>query len=261
MRRLRSASLLPAALAAAVSIARPAAAQEHVAVTHQYQTWVALNYQGPLAGRLQLAGDVQYRAWDDLTPQAIIVRNALLYRLLDGMFVGAGYMWQPVWRARGFENFADEHRLYEVFQYTYTHAASGISVQLRTRFEQRFRHPEGDLEFGLRARQMVRAMAPLTSDRRLSLVAWDEVFFNLTDSGHEDAGLSANGAQTFTPQWEFSGFDQNRAFVGLAYQFIAGTLRAELGYMNQYVRRPNNPANGGDLMGHTTLLQVYLSWR
>ncbi len=102
-------------------------------------------------------------------------------------------------------------------------------------------------------------MLPIALDRRLHLVAWDEVFFNLTDSGHEPNGLNAMGAAIYTPQWEYAGFDQNRAFVGVGYQFIPGTLRAEIGYMNQYVNRPNNAA--GDLIGHTTLLQVYTNWR
>ena len=51
------------------------------------------------------------------------------------------------------------------------------------------------------------------------------------------------------------------ALAPLGYQFIPDLLRVELGYLNVYVRRPNNPDNGGDLMSHVALLQVYTGWR
>lgn len=245
---------------AAALVASPAVAQEHHAVTHIAQYWTAINYQGPLSGRLSLAGDVQYRGWDDMSAQAVIVRNALLYRVVEGFQIGVGYMWQPGWRSAGFTNFFDEHRVFEVVQYQWTHPRSGASFQLRTRFEQRFRYPTGRVELGLRARQLVRATVPLTTDQRLTFVAWDEVFLNLTNSGNEDFEPDAQGHTAHSPQWEFAGFDQNRAFVGLGYQLVPRVLRAELGYMNQYVRRRNNPNNGGDLDAHTALLQLFFSW-
>lgn len=257
--RLHTATFAATLALGSTLLARAASAQTAPDFTGQYQTWIAFNYQGPLRGNLFLAGDVQYRAWDNFTPQAIIVRNALLYRIMDGMFVGGGYMWQPFWRKPDGESFTDEHRLYQTFQYQYTHAGTGIAVQFRTRLEERFRYPAGPVEFGLRVRQLVRGTFPVTSNRRLFLVAWDEVFFNLTDSGHEANGVNAMGVAQYSPQWETVGFDQNRAFAGVGYQFVPNVFRAEIGYMNQYQRRPGNAA--GDLMGHTTLLQLYTNWR
>ena len=63
----------PAALLVAISVAgapihASAQADEH------FQVWTALYFQGPVHGDLFVAGDVQYRAWDDLTPQAVVVR-------------------------------------------------------------------------------------------------------------------------------------------------------------------------------------------
>ena len=242
------------ALAATMAFASSAAAQDS-----RYQSWLAVNYQGPVAlgGRLQLVGDAQYRAWDDLTPQAVIVRNSLYYRLMDGMFIGLGYMWQPAWGKADFGDFVDEHRIFETFQYTYTHADTGLQLQLRTRLEERLRHPESDVEFGLRARQLVRVLMPVAVSRRLSVIAWDEIFVNLTNSGHESAGLNATGARAYTPQWEYAGFDQNRAFVGIGFQAVASLLRIELGYMNQYIHRVDKP----DVVGHTTQLQLFFNWR
>lgn len=232
-------------------IAREAAAQE---LTQQYQSWVAFNYQGPVAGRLGVVGDVQHRMWDDFTPQQILVRQALVWWITPRLFAGVGYAWTPGWRAPGPAGFFDEHRAYQVLQYQYNHAATGFLLQLRTRFEQRFRHPEEGVEVGLRARQMVRALLPVAADRRLSVIAWDEVFLHLADSGGEPSG-----ATTRTAQWAYTGFDQNRAFVGVGYQVVPAVLRLELGYLNQFVRRPNNPA--GDLMSHIALLQVFTAWR
>lgn len=250
-----------ATLAAVTCVSGAARAQTGPDFTSQYQTWLALNYQGPVAGRFSVTGDVQFRAWDDFSLQALLARGALMVRVADGLQVGLGYLWQPAWRKHGFEDFVDEHRLFEVLQYQYAHPGTGFVLQLRTRFEQRFRHPEGDVELGLRARQLVRGSYPLTTDRRLTAVVWDEVFVNLTDSGHEPTLPDGAMTQVYTPQWQFSGFDQNRAFAGVGYQLVPAVLRAELGYMNQYVRRPNNPNNAGDLMGHTALLQLFASWR
>lgn len=246
-------------VALVASLPREAGAQERPSLTQQSQAWVAFNYQGPLAGRLGVVGDVQYRVWDDFTPQQVLVRQALVWWFTPRLFAGVGYAWTPFWRGPGLEGFVDEHRIYQVLQYQYNHAPSGFVLQLRTRVEQRLRHPDAGVEVGLRARQMVRALLPVTADRKLSVIAWDEVFVHLANSGGEPSGVDATGAATRTAQWAYTGFDQNRAFLGMGYQLIPGVLRLELGYLNQFVRRPNNPA--GDLMSHIALLQVFTAWR
>lgn len=252
-------AIAPAVVASLALFAAPAAAQ-HTPATQIAQEWVVLNYQGPLGGRFSLVGDAQYRAWDDGTPQSVILRNALTYRIAEGVTVGLGYMWTPGWRGHDATNFFDEHRVYENFQYQLTEPRTGLVVQLRSRLEQRLRYPTGRVELGLRARQMLRLALPIALRQRLTLVAWDEVFFNLTNAGAEPFDPDANGAVTRSPQWEFAGFDQNRAFLGLGYQLVPRVFRVELGYLNQYVRRPNNPNNGGDLAAHTALLQMFVSW-
>ena len=68
-------------------------------------------------------------------------------------------------------------------------------------------------------------MQPIAFDSRLRLVAYDEIFFALNDT---DWGARA-------------GFDQNRFFVGLAWQFVPGRS-VEVGYLNQFVER-NGPDN------------------
>lgn len=87
----------------------------------------------------------------------------------------------------------------------------------RTMFESNFLPGNhGDVRF--RPRQMFRFMHPLSIEPRLSLIAWDEVFVRINS----------------TPAGGKSGFDQNRAFAGLGWNF-APNVRAEFGYLNQYL--------------------------
>ena len=92
---------------------------------------------------------------------------------------------------------------------------------------------------------MARLSVPLTTDRALLAVAWDELFVMLND--------------TTVTTYQHAGFDQNRVFVGLGHQVVPGVLRFELGYFHQFIRRPNNDL--GDLMNHTAMLNTYIGWR
>ncbi|MBX7192011.1 MAG: DUF2490 domain-containing protein [Sandaracinaceae bacterium] len=252
--------LLVAAFVSAMALGTASGASAQTSdFSHQYQTWIQFNFMGPISGDWFFQSDVQYRGWDNFSPQAFLVRGALLYRLMDNMYVGLGYAWQPFWRQRDLVDWYDDHRIYEQWQWEITEPSTGIKLSLRTRFEQRFRHPQEHFEFGLRARQQVRLVFPLTTDRNLMLIVWDEIFVNFTDSGHSTLGQDGMGATQYSPQWQYGGLDQNRAFLGVGYQFIPSVLRVELGYQNQWVRRPNRM--DGDLMGHTGLLVTTINWR
>ncbi|MCB1948407.1 DUF2490 domain-containing protein, partial [Nitrosomonas sp.] len=80
-------------------------------------------------------------------------------------------------------------------------------------------------------RQMLKLTAPLPQSlnrlnplsANLSLIVWNEIFANMNST---DAGTR-------------SGFNQNRAFVGIGYP-ISKTKLLEIGYMNQYINRPHN---------------------
>jgi hypothetical protein len=246
-------TLLAAGFACALAMAAPAAARAQ-AIDHQYETWVGVFINGPIAGDLFFQGDLHYRVWDDFTPHFILVRPGVGYRLMDGMFVTVGYAWTPSWSGRQVTRFVDEHRVWEQFSYEYTDSATGIRFSTRTRLEQRFRHPTDAVEVGWRLREMLRTSVPLSADRNLTFVLWDELFIALSDSGR----TPVEGGSP-TPQWQYGGFDQNRIFVGLGYQFIAGVLRLEAGYFNQWIRRPGNAA--GDLANHAVMLNAYVGWR
>lgn len=258
-RVVRSAWVPSAALALLVAFAPPTASHaQSNEFTHQYQTWLAANVHGPLTEDWYLQGDVQYRAFEDVTPQALLVRASLLHRLRADMFLGAGYAWQPTWRSRGLRDYVDDHRIYEQWQWEVVDAPSGLRMQLRTRFEQRLRHPTSTLEFGLRARQLLRFVLPVDSARRFMFILWDELFVNFMDSGGSPHGTDETGAIEYTPRWAHAGFDQNRVFFGVGFQLEPGVARLEVGYQNQWFRRPQSSA--GDLMGHTGLVSLVLHW-
>ena len=59
--------------------------------------------------------------------------------------------------------------------------------------------------------------------------------------------------------YQRAGFDQNRLFVGWAFAAVPGNLRFELGYFQQWIRRPNTPA--GDALNHAAMLNAFVNWR
>lgn len=234
---------LPAALASGALLAalalRPAAASAQN-VDHAYQSWLGVFAQGPIAGRLFFQGDAHFRVYSDFSPFIAIVRPGIAYQLMPGMFVSAGYAWTPSWPrpGMGVGDFVDEHRAWEQWQYELPLAGGALRLQLRTRFEQRWR-PAVNGDTGLRLRQMVRVTVPLT-DRWL-LAVWDELFVGLTDAG-----------------WQRAGLDQNRVFGGVGYWAVPGRFRVEAGYFNQYIARRGAAADGSN---HALMVNTYLVWR
>lgn len=87
---------------------------------------------------------------------------------------------------------------------------------------------------------MIKFVHPFELEPRLSLVARDEVFYrvNSTNWGGK------------------SGFDQNRAFAGLGWSFNKN-LRAELGYLNQYV---DNASHSAATMRHNAMASVFVNF-
>jgi Protein of unknown function (DUF2490) len=219
--------------------------------SEQYQTWLGGFVNGPLGGRFFLQSDIHYRAYDNFTPNFILVRPGIAYKVADGMFATIGYGWTPSFRAKNFSLFTDEHRLWQQWSYEFPLAQEALKITVRSRLEERVR-PQFGFEVGFRFRQMLRATAPLfPTAKTVTLVLWDEIFLALNDTNWGGTGQHA-------------GFDQNRFFGGVGWQAVAPDvgkpgIRFELGYMNQYVQRVGN-ANG-DLSNHTLALNSYVGWK
>jgi hypothetical protein len=149
----------------------------------------------------------------------VLLRSALGLSLpVPGLSVWLGYAWIPVWD-RGEESAVrlNESRLYQ--QLLYTPRLGPVRLMSRSRLEQRLL--AGASRPSHRFRTLLRGSHPLDAEGTFSLILWDEVFFHLnTVEGGPRAG-----------------FDQNRAFVGAGWK-LSPHVTLELGYLNDFVRRP-----------------------
>lgn len=163
-----------------------------------------------------------------------MVRTGLGYQVNNQSSIWLGYAWTPT--DEPFTKAAfDEHRIWE--QFLWSDKYSWGTLTSRSRLEQRFM-PTGS-QVGWRFRQMVKASLPMPFAPSFSFVVSDEYFANLnkTNYGADD------------------GLDQNRAFAGLGYNFDEH-IKTEIGYMNQYIRKANNP----DRMDNILSVNLYLNF-
>ncbi|MCY1061669.1 DUF2490 domain-containing protein [Nannocystis sp. SCPEA4] len=183
----------------------------------------------------------------------VVVRPAIGYMWAKwgGFFVG--YIWLPDFfddpvfaRTRNI----DEHRIYE--QLTLRWAWEGrLDINWRNRVEHRIRtHGPGsddivdgvpqDMGLGRwahRFRQQLRIAVNFKKDVPWQFLVYDEFFFHLTRTAYTQPG-----------------FDQNRLFVGLAYDTKA--MRVEFGYLNQYIHRPRDPDNNNHLLSLAFIIKL-----
>lgn len=199
--------------------------------TSQFELWYAMPMTADVGSelpRLQLWLDEHVRRGANLTVH--LTRPGLGLRIYEWMIVYLGYAWIPVF-VDSPSAVRHEHRIWEQLIMNWS-PLSELSVQSRTRFEQRF-SDQGD-DVALRIRQFVRLLWTPEPTSPLAFVLWDEIFVGLTDS---DWG-------------PVIGFDQNRLFVGPALT-ISDIARIEVGYMWNYLRR--QPQN---VSGHVLYTQL-----
>ena len=173
--------------------------------------------------------DSHYRLFDDAGGYGqSIIRPGLGVEVADDQVLWAGYAWIRTESRVRVGNVGtmqvDEHRGWE--QWTWAPSAGDWRFLHRSRFEQRWVETGNDV--GLRFRQLARAQRLLPGTDGWSLVAWDEVFLNFNDTDW--------GAE--------SGYDQNRAFLGVGLQdFPLKGVRGEVGYLNQHLDRSTDRMN------------------
>lgn len=162
-----------------------------------------------------------------------MVRAGLGYGLTENTSVWLGYAFitydEPFAR-----NPFDEHRIWQDFRWSHKFAYATLST--RSRLEQRFM--DTGSETGWRFRQRVKTSIPFAFAPDYSLVGYEEYFANINQTNY--------GAD--------DGFDQNRLFAGLGYQFNKQT-NTEIGYLNNYLRR-----NGPDRMYHYLAVNVSVKY-
>ena len=165
-----------------------------------------------------------------------IIRPGLGYAINDNWSVWLGYAWVPTQQPFTKTNF-DENRIWQ--QLLYTRKFSNVSFTSRSRIEQRF-VPLGQ-DVGWRFRQLLKASVPFPFADSFSFVISDEYFVNVNQTDW-------NGNMD-------DGFNQNRAFAGIGYNFNKN-IKTEIGYMNQYIRNPTSP----DRMDNNLSVNLYLNY-
>jgi hypothetical protein len=202
--------------------------------------WLMLMGQGDLESlspslsraRWWFDGQARFRDDSDGFHQSL-VRPGLGFDVAEWVSLWVGYAWVRTEPNSGRNS--HEHRIWQ--QLLWTPRLGSVSLQSRTRLEQRFVSTGDDT--GWRAREFVKLARPFSSEPRLSLVSYDEIFIDLNDT---DAGQDV-------------GFAQNRAFVGLAWRFDEeGRVVGELGYLNQFIDVPS----GRDTMNHLVSFNLFL---
>jgi hypothetical protein len=180
--------------------------------------WINLNAQGKLhVENLNWYAEYQPR-WrqEGKHLDVSILRPAISYAINQNTSIWLGYAnvrFHPSGRSS-----REENRLWQQFLYKFE-PIDNVFMQSRTRFEQR--HFENASDTGYRLRQLFRVSVPLSASP-YSLVLWDEYFIHVNDT---DWGA-------------VSGFDQNRAFLGVNAK-INQQVALEVGYLNQYINTRN----------------------
>jgi hypothetical protein len=163
-----------------------------------------------------------------------ILRAALGYSLSDRATLWVGYTWVPTHPA-GPSIYISEQEVLAAFRYIAP--TTWGTLTFRTMMDVDFLR--GD-QPRFRPRQLIRFLRPFGVEPRLSLVVWDEVL------------VRANS----TPYGGAAGFDQNRAFLGLGWSFSPG-IRAELGYMNQYI---DDAKHVNNIMQHLVMGSLFVNF-
>lgn len=162
-----------------------------------------------------------------------MTRVALGYSLSDRATIWAGYTWLPTQNVG--KPYVSQQDVWPAFRYVWPTALGTFTF--RTMVESNFLFGN---QVRVRPRQMFRFMHPLEFEPRLSLIAWDEIFVRLND----------------TKPGGKAGFDQNRAFLGLGWTFNPA-VRAEVGYMNQYV---DDALHINETMRHLIMGSLFLNF-
>ena len=221
------------ALTLVLGVASSAAAQDR----EEVQLWSAILATAsttPAPPGLAFWLDVHARRGDPST--VALVRPGVGAEIFSWLSVWGGYAWIPNANDETGET-THEHRIWQQVVLSHGFDEPRVSIQSRTRFEQRFSDRGSDV--GLRLRQFVRLNWSPVPDVPVGLALWDEIFVGLTETDW--------GAPT--------GVDQNRFFVG-PFLALAGWARLEAGYLFAYLDR-----GASDLYAHVIAVNLFVSPR
>jgi hypothetical protein len=195
--------------------------------TDEAQVWTAYFNQTRLSDKWGLWGDFHFRTTHQFIgePSKAIVRLGLMYYLNDDLKLTNGYAFINHFPEEGHANVSQpEHRIWHQLQ---LHTKYGkVRTMQWVRLEERFRRKiknDNELAEGYRFDERIRynflLNVPLSkkgiAPKTVSAIFNDELMIN----------LSKNNV--------YNVFDQNRLFVGIAYNFNTHS-NLQLGYMSVY---------------------------
>lgn len=217
-----------------IGVMSTSACWTYAEVEEDSRFWFNLTMEGKLAkeSRIGWYAELQPRLKEEgREHDQTIIRPAVNYWVSDRASIWLGYADVRTHTAQGSNH---EQRWWQQFMYTFPPTSNGIVITSRTRLEQR--NFDTGHDTGHRVRQLVRAIKKIEGKESLSWLLWDELFVS-----------------TRSTDWgAMSGFDQNRAFAGIAWQ-AAQNARLEIGYINQYVR-----GHEFDRMNHVLSTSLFL---
>jgi len=167
-----------------------------------------------------------------------MARTALGYAISDRATFWVGYTYLPTQNYG--KSYQGEQDVWPAFRYVFPSSIGTFTF--REMVESRFVSGTAP---GIRPRTMLKLLHPFEFEPRFGFVAWDEVFFNLNNN----VGCNCSG---------LSGFNQNRAFVGVSWTFNE-SARMEFGYMDQIV---NHSTPGTSLYNNYNIVSasIFYGW-
>ena len=161
----------------------------------------------------------------------LLLRSLVGYRIDKDVNLGVGYAYvrtDPVGPA-----LLNEHRYYQELNVRLLSSQGGVTLDSRTRLEQRTFEEREDTSW--RLRQFVQLRVPVSDQNKV--VAYTEPFFDLNQTGVQRGGLSI---------W--------RNFIGVSVP-LAKNIEVVPGYLNQHVVR-----DGRDRSDHTANVNLFMTF-
>ncbi|MEM7664757.1 MAG: DUF2490 domain-containing protein [Pseudomonadota bacterium] len=219
-------SLLTSALCAA-ALASPAAASEE-----DFNIWTGQFIVVDVDDDFFVRGEAQERFTDDADRLGqLLLRSLVGYRINEDVSIGGGYAYiltDPVGPVE-----INEHRIYQELNVRLIDTSGGVTLDSRTRLEQRFFEEDGETAW--RFRNFVQLRVPISKNNQF--VAYTEPFIELNETPIQRGGLSI---------W--------RNFAGVSVP-IADGIQVVPGYLNQYVFR-----DGEDRIDHIANVNLFMNF-
>ncbi|KEO85640.1 hypothetical protein EH30_14070 [Erythrobacter sp. JL475] len=219
----------PLALALSICLATPAAANEE-----DFNVWTGQFITVDIDEDKDwfVRAEAQERFTNDADRLGqLLLRGLVGYRISKDVSIGGGYAYiltDPIGPVE-----LNEHRFYQELNVRLIRTDGGVTLDSRTRLEQRT-FEEGD-STSWRLRNFVQLRVPISENNKL--VAYSEPFIELNETQFQRGGLSV---------W--------RNFAGLSVPLAPGVEMVP-GYLNQYVVR-----NGPDRIDHVANVNLFMNF-